>query len=80
VRTAVTRLRLMVLRNAAGCDTVEAAFYNGGCYQSTIVIKISGPKTLHLKSIKDKPFIITNLLVIVIHYKQFQYIFSHFGP
>jgi hypothetical protein len=47
--------------------TVEAAYYNpGGCYQSAIVIKISGPKTHHLKSIKNKPFIITNLSVIVI--------------
>jgi len=31
-----------------------------------IVIKISGPKTLHLKSIKNKPFIIIILSVIVI--------------
>jgi len=31
-----------------------------------IVIKISGPKTFHLKSIKNKPFIIINLSVIVI--------------
>jgi hypothetical protein len=47
-------------------NTVEAAYYNRGCYQSAIVIKISGPKTLHLKSIKNKPFIIINLSVIVI--------------
>jgi hypothetical protein len=48
-------------------NTVEAAYYNRGlCYQSAIVIKISGPKTLHLKSIKNKPFIIINLWVIVI--------------
>jgi hypothetical protein len=47
-------------------NTVEAAHYNCGCYQSAIVITISGPKTLHLKSIKNKPFIIINLLVIVI--------------
>jgi hypothetical protein len=33
---------------------------------SAIVIKISGPKTLHLKSFKNKPFIIINLFVIVI--------------
>ena len=46
--------------------TVEAAYYNRGCYQSAIVIKISGSKTLHLKSIKNKPFIIINLSVIVI--------------
>jgi hypothetical protein len=45
---------------------VEAAYYNRGCYQSAIVIKISDPKTLHLKSIKNKPFIIINLSVIVI--------------
>jgi hypothetical protein len=47
-------------------NTVEGAYYNHGCYQSAIVIKISGPKTLHLKSIKNKPFIIINLSVIVI--------------
>ena len=29
-------------------------------------MKISGPKTLHLKSFKNKPFIIINLSVIVI--------------
>jgi hypothetical protein len=47
-------------------NTMEAAYYNRGCYQSAIVIKISGPKTLHLKSIKHMPFIIINLSVIVI--------------
>jgi hypothetical protein len=31
-----------------------------------IVIKISGPKTLHLKSIKGKLFIMINLSVTVI--------------
>jgi hypothetical protein len=46
--------------------TMAAAYYNRGCYQSVIVIKISGPKTLHLKSIKNKPFTIINLSVIVI--------------
>jgi hypothetical protein len=46
--------------------TVEAAYYNRGCYQSVIVIKISGPITIHLKPIKHKPFIIINLSVIVI--------------
>jgi hypothetical protein len=30
------------------------------------VIKKSGPKTLHLKSIKNKPFIIVNLSIIII--------------
>jgi hypothetical protein len=46
---------------------VDATYYNRGqCYQSAIVIKIHGPKTLHLKSIKNKPFIIINLSVIVI--------------
>jgi hypothetical protein len=45
---------------------VEAAYYNHGCYQSVTVIKISGPKTLHLKSIKNKLFIIINFSVIVI--------------
>jgi hypothetical protein len=34
-----------------------------------LVITISDPKTLHLKSIKNKPFIITNLSVIVIKLK-----------
>jgi hypothetical protein len=48
------------------CDTVEVAYYNRGCYQSAIVIEVSGPKTLHLKTIKNKPFIINNLLVIFI--------------
>jgi hypothetical protein len=49
------------------CSTVEATYYDRGlCYQSAIVIKISGPKTLHLKSIKNEPFIIINLSVIVI--------------
>jgi hypothetical protein len=33
---------------------------------SAIVIKISGPKTLHLKSVKNKPFIIINFSAIVI--------------
>jgi hypothetical protein len=47
-------------------DTVEAAYYNRGCCKSAIVIKISSPKTLHLKSIKNKPFIINSLSVIVI--------------
>jgi hypothetical protein len=48
-------------------STVETAYYNRGlCYQSAIVIKISGPKTLYLKSIKNKPFIIINILVFVI--------------
>jgi hypothetical protein len=46
--------------------TVEAGYYNRRCYQSVIVIKVSGPKTLHLKSIKSKPFIIINFSVIVI--------------
>jgi hypothetical protein len=47
--------------------TMEAAYYNRGkCYQSASVIKISGPKTLHLKSIKNKPFTIIILSVIVI--------------
>ena len=46
--------------------TVEAAYYNRGCYQSAIVIKIGGSKTRHLKSIKNNPFIIINLSVIVI--------------
>jgi hypothetical protein len=32
----------------------------GYCYQN------SGPKTLHLKSIKNKPFIIINISVIFI--------------
>jgi len=45
---------------------VETAYYNRGYYQSAIVIKIGGPKTLPLKSIKNKPFIIINLSVIVI--------------
>jgi hypothetical protein len=36
-------------RDKKFADTVEAAYYNHGCYQSAIVIKISGPKTLHLK-------------------------------
>jgi len=31
-----------------------------------MVIKISGPKTLNLKSIKNKTFVIINLSVIVI--------------
>ena len=47
-------------------NAVEAAYYNCRCYQSAIVIKISGPKTLHLKSIKNNPFIIISLSVIVI--------------
>jgi hypothetical protein len=47
-------------------NTVEAAYYNRRCYQLAIVIKISGPKTLHLKTIKNKPFILINLSVIVI--------------
>jgi hypothetical protein len=48
-------------------NTLEAAYNNGGqCYQSAIFIKISGPKTLHLKSIKNKTFIVINLSVIVI--------------
>jgi hypothetical protein len=48
-------------------NRVEAAYYNRvQCYQSAIVIKINGPKTLHLKSIKNKPFIIINISVIVI--------------
>jgi hypothetical protein len=47
-------------------NTVKAAYYNRGCYQSAIVITISGLKTLHLKSIKNKPFIIINLSIIVI--------------
>jgi len=48
-------------------NTVEAAYYNRGwCYQSAIVINSSGPKTLHLKSIKNKPFILINLSVIFI--------------
>ena len=48
-------------------NTVEAAYYNRRkCYQSAIVIKISGPKTLHFKSIKNKPFLIIILSVIVI--------------
>jgi len=46
-------------------NTVEAAYYNRGCYPSAI-IKISGPKTLHLKSFKNKPFIVINISVIVI--------------
>jgi hypothetical protein len=47
-------------------NTVEAVYYNRGCYQSAIVIKISGPKSLHLKSIKNKSFIDINLSVIFI--------------
>ena len=61
-------------------NTVETPYCNRGqCYQSAIVIKISGPKTLHLKSIKNKPFIVINRLLLS-NYKLFQYIFSHFGP
>jgi hypothetical protein len=35
-------------------------------YHSAIVIKIIGPRTLHLKAIKNKTFIIISLSVIVI--------------
>jgi hypothetical protein len=62
-------------------NTVQAAYYNRGkYYQSAIVIKISGLKIPHLKSIKNKPFIIINLSVIVIKVQITQYILSHFGP
>jgi hypothetical protein len=60
---------LLSVKLHASCDnisTVEAVYYNRGCYQLAIVIKISGPKTLHLKSIKNKPFIMINVSVIVI--------------
>jgi hypothetical protein len=47
--------------------TVEAAYYiTDNVISLLLLIKISGPKTLHLKSIKTKPCIIINLSVIVI--------------